>query len=478
MEKNTRFDEAFRDSIATINREGRREYVFPKKPGGKLYNYRLVVSWFLLTVLFLMPFIRFHGEPYFIIDIINRRFISFGQVFWPQDTYLFAIMMLTLVVFIVVFTVSLGRLWCGWACPQTIFLEMLFRKIEYFIDGNPSQQRKLKKQSWNGEKIWKRSFKFIIFIVLAMMISATLFSWFIGTEQLLKIAGQPFSENRSTIIAMLLLAGFMLFIYSWFREQVCVILCPYGRLQSVLLDANTILVAYDYQRGEPHGNYTKDEDRSEAVKGDCIDCKACVEVCPTAIDIRNGTQLECINCTACIDACNHTMERIGKPKGLIRFDSEKGISTGEKVHFNGRLTAYIVVLAALFIFLLFLIFSRADVETTILRTPGLLFQRQPNGLISNLYNIKVVNKKREKFTLEVRLLSPKGEIQMPSGKMVVKEAASTEDLFFVVLSESLAKGEIPIKLGIFSGEKLIEKIEVTFVGENRIGTKYLNEQKQ
>jgi len=466
MEKDTSFDEAFRDSIATINREGRREYVFPKKPGGKLHNYRLVVSWLLLAVFFLMPFVRFHGEPYFIIDIINRRFILFGQVFWPQDTYLFAIMMLTLIVFLVVFTVTLGRLWCGWACPQTIFMEMLFRKIEYFIDGNASLQRKLKKQTWNGEKIWKRSVKFIIFIALALIISATLFSWFIGTKQLFKIPEQPFSENRSAIIGILLVAGFLLFVYSWFREQVCVILCPYGRLQSVLLDANTILVAYDYNKGEPRGAYRKDENRRELGKGDCIDCKACVEVCPTAIDIRNGTQLECINCTACIDACNHTMERIGKPKDLIRFDSENGISTGEKVRFNGRLAAYIVVLIALFTFLLFLIFNRADVETTILRTPGLLFQKQPGGQISNLYNIKVVNKKREKFTLDVRLLSPKGEIQMPSGKMVVKEAALTEDVFFVVLPESGAKGEIPIKLGVFSGEKLIEKIEVTFVGEN------------
>ena len=466
MEKNTNFDESFRDKISTVNREGKREYVFPKMPKGKLHTYRLVVSWFLLAVFFLMPLVRMNGEPYFLLDVISRRFILFGQIFWPQDTYLFAIMMLTMVVFIVVFTVALGRLWCGWACPQTIFMEMVFRKIEYMIEGNAAQQRKLKKQNWNFEKIWKRALKYIIFMVISLAISVTLFAWVIGTDKLSDMFGQPLAENKAAFIAMFLLAGFFLFVYSWFREQVCVILCPYGRLQSVLLDSNTILVAYDYNRGEPRGNYRKDENRSEAGKGDCIDCKACVEVCPTAIDIRNGTQLECVNCTACIDACNQTMERIGKPKGLIRFDSEKGISAGTKIKLNARLIAYISVLTALLIFLGVLIFSRTDIETTILRTPGLLFQKQPDGKISNLYNIKVVNKKREKFTLDVRLISPKGEVMMPSGDMVVKEAASTEGVFLVYLKEEDVKGKIPITLGVYSGEKLIEKIEVTFVGVN------------
>lgn len=467
MKKNTNFDESFRDRISTVNREGKREYVFPKMPQGKLHTYRLIVSWFLLAVFFLMPFVRVNSEPYFLIDVISRRFILFGQIFWPQDTYLFAIMMLTMVVFIVVFTVALGRLWCGWACPQTIFMEMVFRKIEYLIEGNASQQRKLKKQGWNFEKIWKRVLKYIIFLVLSLAISATLFAWVIGTDKLFAMFGEPFPENRAALIAMFLLAGFFLFVYSWFREQVCVILCPYGRLQSVLLDSNTILVAYDYNRGEPRGNYKKDEDRGEAGKGDCIDCKACVEVCPTAIDIRNGTQLECVNCTACIDVCNHTMERIGKPKGLIRFDSENGISTGSKIKLNGRLIAYISVLTALMIFLSVLIFSRSDVETTILRTPGLLFQKQPNGQISNLYNIKVVNKKREKFTLDVRLIFPKGKVMMPSGEMMVKEAASTEGVFLVYIDEKDVNGKIPITLGVYSGEKLIEEIEVTFVGVNQ-----------
>jgi cytochrome c oxidase accessory protein FixG len=257
-----------------------------------------------------------------------------------------------------------------------------------------------------------------------------------------------------------------MFIYSWFREQVCVILCPYGRLQGVLLDTNSILVAYDYKRGEPRGQLKKNEDRSVAGKGDCIDCHLCVDVCPTAIDIRNGTQLECINCTACIDACNRTMTRINKPTGLIRFDSEKGISTGKKLRLNARLIAYIVVLLGLFTFMNYLIFSRDDIETTILRTPGMLYQEQSDGRISNLYSMTVVNKTRENMLVEVKLISPEGLIVMPSGQLEVKQAASVEGVFFVYLDEKDAKGKFKVKVGVYAGQKLIEDLEIPFVGKN------------
>jgi cytochrome c oxidase accessory protein FixG len=466
MEKEIKRDESFRDSIATINQEGKREYVFPKKPKGKLHNYRLIVSWVLLAIFFFTPFIRMNGEPLFLFDVIHRRFILFGQIFWPQDTYIFAVMMLTMIVFIVVFTVSLGRLWCGWTCPQTIFMEMVFRKIEYLIDGDARQQRKLAKQKWNFEKIWKRTLKFSIFLIIAFLIANTLFAWVVGTDELFRMMREPISENRAAFLGMLFLTGFLMFVYSWFREQVCLILCPYGRLQGVLLDSNSIVVAYDYVRGEPRGNFKKGENRQEAGKGDCIDCRECVAVCPTAIDIRNGTQLECVNCTACIDACNAVMDRVGQKRGLIRFDSEKGISTGKKLRMNPRLIAYISVLVGLLIFLNFLLFSRTDVEATILRTPGMLYQEQPNDQISNLYNIKVVNKRREKFPIEIRLLSHKGKIVMAAGDMIVNPAASTEGVFFVYLNRSDVKGEIPIQLGVFSNGKLIEKIDLTFVGPN------------
>jgi len=459
-------DESFRDSIATIDQDGNREYVFPKKPKGKLYNYRTLVSWILLAFFFGMPFIKMGGEPFFLIDVIHRKFIFFGQIFWPQDTYIFAVMMLTLIVFIVVFTVSLGRLWCGWACPQTIFMEMVFRKIEYLIDGDAAQQRRLAKGPFTFEKFWKRTVKYIIFVAIAHLIALTLFAWVIGLDGLVQLLSEPIADNSGAIIGLAVLTGFLIFIYSWFREQVCLILCPYGRLQGVLLDKNSIVVAYDYIRGEQRGPIKKGEDRKSAGKGDCVDCRACVQVCPTAIDIRNGTQLECVNCTACIDACNHTMDRVGLPKGLIRFDSERGISTGTKLKLNTRLIAYISVLVILFTFLNYLLFSRADVEATILRTPGMLYQEQDNNQISNLYNIKIVNKNRVDYPIEIKLLSPEGTILIPAGEMTVKGASSTEGVFFVFLDKDKVEGKIPILLGVYSGEKLIEEIKLTFVGPN------------
>ena len=466
MEKEIKKDESFRDSIATIDQEGNRKYVFPKKPKGKLHNYRLMVSWILLAFFFFTLFIKMHGEPFFLIDIINRKFILLGQIFWPQDTYIFAVMMLTMIVFIVVFTVSLGRLWCGWACPQTIFMEMVYRKIEYMIEGDAPRQRRLAKQSWNFEKIWKRLLKYSIFAMISVLITNTLFAWVIGIDSLFEMMSEPISENKAAFIGMAGLSGFLMFIYSWFREQVCLIICPYGRLQGVMLDSNSIVVSYDYIRGEPRGNYRKGESRGDADKGDCIDCRACVDVCPTAIDIRNGTQLECVNCTACIDACNKTMSRVGLPKGLIRFDSEKGISTGKKLRLNARLIAYISVLVVLFTFLVILLFSRSDVEATILRTPGLLFQQQDNGQISNLYNVKVVNKRRKQFPIEIKLLSHEGKIVMAAGDMIVNPAALTEGVFFVYLNKSDVDGKIPIRLGVFANDELIEEINLTFVGPN------------
>ena len=466
MEKEIKKDESFRDSIATIDQEGNRKYVFPKKPKGKLHNYRLIFSWILLAIFFFTPFIKMHGEPLFLFDIFSRKFIVFGQIFWPQDTYIFAVMMLTMIVFIVVFTVSLGRLWCGWACPQTILMEMVYRKIEYMIEGDAPKQRRLAKQSWNFEKIWKRLLKYSVFTMISVLIANTLFAWVIGTDSLFEMISGPISENKGVFIGIVALSGILMFIYSWFREQVCLIMCPYGRLQGVMLDASSIVVSYDYVRGEPRGKFKKGEGRGDAEKGDCIDCRACVDVCPTAIDIRNGTQLECVNCTACIDACNKTMLRVGLPKGLIRFDSEKGISTGKKLRLNARLIAYVSVLVVLFTFLVVLLFSRSDVEATILRTPGLLFQLQDNGQISNLYNVKVVNKKREQFPIEIRLLSHEGKIVMAAGDMIVNPAALTESVFFVYLNKSDVDGKIPIRLGVFTNDELIEEIHLTFVGPN------------
>jgi len=452
---------SFRNSISTIDDQGKRIYVNPKKPKGRFYNRRKVVGWSLLTILFVVPFIKVSGYPLFLLDIIHRKFILFGVHFWPQDTYLFAIGMISLLVFIILFTAVYGRVWCGWTCPQTVFLEILFRPVEYLIDGDRNAQAKLKEAPWNFEKIWKRVVKYFIFIVLSVLITNALLSWVIGVDGIYELMSEPISEHLVGFVAMLIFSGFLFFVYSWFREQVCTILCPYGRLQGVLLDVNSINVSYDYKRGEPRGKA-----KGEQESGDCIDCKQCVDVCPTGIDIRNGTQLECVNCTACIDACDAVMDKINKPRGLIRYASEKEISEKSGFKFTTRMKGYTVLLVGVLVFLSVLIFGRAELETTILRTPGMLYQQQENGLISNLFNIKIINKSIEQKDVELRLLKHKGIIFLPKGDISIDPSSIYEDIFILKIDPTtLDVKKNVIEIGVYVDDRLIETKEVTFLGD-------------
>ncbi len=449
----------FRDRPINMNEKGARKWVYAKKPSGKWYTRRTILSWILLLFFVGAPFIRVNGHPLILLDIANRKFIIFGAIFWAQDTFILALLMLSFVLFIVLFTVTFGRLWCGWACPQTIFLEMVFRKIEYLIEGDYKKRYKLDNGPWTKEKIIKKSLKHIIFILIAVAMTNTFLMWFIGSEKWLQIIREPISENLSGYIVVMIISGIFYWIYSYFREQICTMVCPYGRMQGVLLDSKTTMVTYDYVRGEPRGAKST---------GDCIDCHQCISVCPTGIDIRNGTQLECINCTACIDQCNKIMYVTQKPPGLIRFDSEEGIKNGHKTIWNARNKAYSAVLLILFSFFVYTLLSRPAVETTILRTPGLLFQQNDDNTISNVYNMKIVNKTHDEIPLEIRILSHKGEIKMAGNTMVVKDQAMFESTFILFIPKDEVKSDkTEVEFGIFSNNELIETYKTTFVGPTK-----------
>jgi len=463
MNMNTQQEErTFRDEISTVTHEGKRKWVFARKPKGKLYNYRNLVGYFLLAFLVLAPFLKVGGEQMILIDVLDRRFIFFGIIFWPQDFYLFYLIMLATIVFIIVFTVVYGRLFCGWACPQTVFMELVFRKIEWLIEGNPSKQRKLSAQKWNFEKIWKRSLKHIIFWGISFIISNIFLSYLVGSETLIKIIKEPVSQHIGGFSAIVIFSSVFYFIFAWFREQVCTIMCPYGRLQGVLLDSNSIVVAYDYLRGEPRGAARKKEIEAGIQKGDCIDCKLCVQVCPTSIDIRNGTQLECINCSACIDACNSVMVKNRKPKGLIRYASAKGIENGQKFKLTTRNVAYTVFLIIILAFTTSFFINRGSIEGTILRTPGMVYQEQENDEISNLYNFKIVNKSHNNIQLNIKLLEPEGRIVV-SGDTDLKYNSKTEGVIVVFIKKSdLKQAKTPLKFGIYEGDKLLEEYKSSF----------------
>jgi cytochrome c oxidase accessory protein FixG len=421
-------------------------------------------------VFFALPFITVDGDPLFLINIPERKFILFGAIFWPQDIFLFVLGMLVFIVFIVLFTVIFGRVFCGWACPQTIFMEMVFRRIEYWFEGDASHQKALNKQPWNFNKILRRGGKTTTFFLVSFIIANTFLAYIISLDELLLMYQQGLAANMGTFISLLIFTTIFFLVYLWFREQVCIVVCPYGRLQGVLLDKNSIVVAYDYIRGEPRGKFKKNQ---EEAKGDCIDCAQCVKVCPTGIDIRNGTQLECVNCTACIDACDHMMESVGREKGLIRFDSEKGIADKEKLKLTSRMIAYSAVLLVLLGVLVTLLVSRTDVETTILRTPGMLYQDQPNNKITNLYNVKFVNKTHDNINVVLKLESHKGEIRLVGADSIVVESQSLGGaIFFVELDKNDVKErKTDITIGIYSNNEKLESIDAHFLGPFKINPK-------
>ncbi len=464
-------NESFRDSIATINEDGKRAWVFPKKPSGKFYDYRKIVSYVLLAFLFVAPFVKINGNQFLLFNVLERRFNIFGFPFWPQDFHLFVISMIIGVVFITVFTVAFGRIFCGWICPQTIFLEMVFRRIEYWIDGDRGAQMKLKRTKWTPEKIRKRVLKHTIFIIISFLIANVFLAYLIGSDKLLNYVTEGPFKHLGTLFPLLIFTGLFYFVFSWFREQVCIIACPYGRLQGVLLDNKSIIVAYDHKRGEGENGrkkFRKNEDRAALGHGDCIDCMQCVHVCPTGIDIRNGTQLECVNCTACIDECDDIMEKVGLPKGLIRYASEDNIEKKESFKFTLRLKAYIVVLFVLTGVLIAMLQLRNDVEARVLRLPGQLFEHKADNIISNVFTYKLVNKTTKEINdVNFKLKKFKGTIKLVSTdkSFVVPAQGLAEGTLFIELNQSLIKGDkTKLTIEVYSGKKLIETTTVNFLG--------------
>lgn len=459
------YDEEYRDTIATVDDQGKRVWVYPKKPKGRYHRARIVVSVILLSILFAGPFIKIGGEPFLLLNVFERKFSILGVVFWPQDFFILALMLITFFVFIILFTVVFGRVWCGWACPQTLFMEMVFRKIEYLIEGDANQQRKLARGPWNAEKIRKRGIKHLVFVLISVLIGHVAMAYLIGIEQVQEIVSQSPSENLAGFIGLVAFSGVFYAVFAFFREQACIAVCPYGRLQGVLLVKDSMAVMYDWIRGEPRGKLKKKEVQAE--KGDCIDCKLCVHVCPTGIDIRNGTQLECVNCTACIDACDDVMTKIGKPTGLIRPTSHSAIETGNKRIFTPRVAGYSVVLTLLIVLLTVFISGRADVEATVLRVPGMLFQRVEENQIQNLYNIQFINKTTEPMQLTLKVLDITGAtLEKVGGPLIDVPAKGKLDAIFTfrIPEDQLTGAKTRVTLGLYNGEELIDEIKTNFLG--------------
>ncbi len=509
-------EETFRDHLATVDEQGKRVWIYPKKPKGRFYDYRTWVSVAFLALFLITPFIKVNGEPLLLFNILERKFILFGLLFMPQDFYLFVLAMLTFVVFIVLFTVVYGRLFCGWVCPQTVFMEMFFRKIEYWIEGDANEQRRLDKRDWDVDKMKKKVLKHAIFFLIAVVVANYFLAYIIGMDAVLKIINEPLSKNLGGFAAMIVFSIAFYGVFAHLREQVCTTICPYGRLQSVLIIPETIVIAYDFIRGEPRGKLKKQKEPlrkktckngcpdceacaaannivkniensvknaaistpsvlqlseirnpiSEIKTGDCIDCKLCVQVCPTGIDIRNGTQLECVNCTACIDVCDEVMDKIEKPRGLIRYDSLKGIQEQNRKLWTPRVAAYSAVLAVLFILDVVLLTARKDVETLILRSPGQMYQEVDNQHIKNLYTFQITNKTSTDLPITLKIKDNAGVLKFVGNTTPsVLKGQMTEGAFFIEMEKAKLTGmKTIIYVEVYSNGKFLNKVKTSFVG--------------
>lgn len=453
----------FRDQISTLTDDGKsRKWIYPHVIKGKLYQYRSLVSYFFLTLLFASPFLKLNGEQLVLLNILERKFVFFGVIFWPQDFYLFVLALLIFIVFIVLFTVVFGRVFCGWACPQTIFLEMIFRKIEIWIEGDHHKRKKLDDGPLTGQKVFKKGLKHGIYFAISFLIANIFLSYLIGSSVLISIITEPVSAHLTGFIAICVFTIVFYLVFSRMRELVCTVVCPYGRLQGVLLDNQSIIVAYDYERGEPRGKRVKE---AENQIGDCIDCKLCVQVCPTGIDIRNGTQMECVNCTACIDACDMVMEKINRPTRLIGFKSDDEIKNKQGFKLNKRVYAYSGVLLVLIAVLSYLLIVRSDVKTTILRAGGTLYQmREKEKEVSNLYNAELINKTNRSLKFEIVPDDPAARIQYIQKSDSIAYGGVAKLTFFVIMpQQGLKKYKSDIGFKLVSDGKVLDRFETTFI---------------
>jgi len=448
---------------AAVASGNKRKWLYPILPTGDYYKYRSWLSYIYLVFFFTGPYIRIGGQPLLLLDFPERKFVLLGQVFWPQDIYLFMMTSLVFMVCIIFFTIAFGRIFCGWICPQTIFMEMVFRKLEVWIEGDSQKRIKLDAGPWTGEKIRKKITKHSLFLFISFLIANTFLAYIIGSDALLKIISEPLSLHILGFISIWVFTLVFYLVYAWVREYVCTLICPYGRLQGVLTDKDTLMVAYHEPRGEPRGHLSKNS--HGPALGDCVDCGLCVSVCPTGIDIRKGTQLECINCTACIDVCDGVMDKIHKPRGLIGFYSENMVKQKGRPKFTVKMMGYSAVIFLLISSLTYFIVSRKELDITILRYGGLLYQELPEGKISNLYHAEIINKSH--FNQDITLVpeNPAYTIKFIQAPGRIKPGQAANTVFFIIIPKNiLLDYTTRVPLRIMGNHQYVTKTFTNFLG--------------
>jgi cytochrome c oxidase accessory protein FixG len=452
------------DSVTTINQDGSRYFLHPADVQGKWNTFRRIFGFLLIAVYIALPWIPINGAPALFFDVENRRFHVFGLTLVTQDLWVlfFGISGLGFTLFFV--TALLGRLWCGWACPYTVFLDHIFRRIERWIEGDAPTRKKLAAAPWTAAKITKRIIKHSLYALCATLIAHVFLSYFVSLERLYGYMGETPLAHATAFGVVAFLTAALWFCFGYFREQFCVIMCPYGRLQSALSDDDTINVGYDEVRGEPRG-------KKGSTEGDCIDCRRCVTVCPTGIDIRNGLQMECIGCTACIDACDDIMRKIDRPTGLIRYDSLKGLAHEKRRFLRPRVIAY-TILGLLGMTAFTIAATRKAKPYTAqfakIAMAGMPFQADAAG-VRNFYQLRFYNKRNQPASFTVSLVDPPpGFILSGAGQTI--DATAGEEIsrqFIAIVPADSYKGRTSLTFRVVTnpGDVTIDQT-VTFIGPN------------
>lgn len=467
MSKN-RFD-LHEERLGTTDEHGHRVYIHPEDVKGKWRDKRTVFYWFLIGLYLVLPWINFKGKQIILLDIPGREFTFFGNTFYAHDAPLFLLVLLAFVFTMGFITSIWGRVWCGWGCPQTVFIDTIYRRIERIIEGKARQRQKLDEGPFTFEKFYKKSIKWILFTVVTLHITHSLLGYFVGARKLFWITLSPPSEHMTLFTIMLVITGIFLLDFGWFREQFCIIACPYGRLQSVMMDEDSLVVAYDSKRGEPRRGTVE-----KSAEGDCINCYHCVKACPTGIDIRRGTQLECIACTQCIDACDEIMIKLKKDTGLIRYDSERALEGGKTKKFKFRSGVYLTAILLVLTVLSYNLMNSGNLKATFIRasrTPykEITLSNGEKGVL-NLYRVRVDYKRTDEETVTVSLkdtsLIEKVEIVTPQNPFIIHSGKSKNIVMhFKYSPKILENGHKSIILEFKNKEnELLLEQEVKLVG--------------
>lgn len=469
---NNRFD-LHKERLATTDETGHRVFVHPENVKGTWRTRRTYFYWFLIILYLVVPWIHFKGRQIILLDIPAREFTFFGTTFFAHDAPLILLILLGFVFTMGLITSLYGRVWCGWACPQTVFIDTIYRKIETFIEGKPRQRQKLEMSPWSIRKVFKKILKWFLYLIVTLHISHSLLGYFIGTRKLFWITLSPPTEHMNLFIFMVVITAILLFDFGWFREQFCIIACPYGRFQAVMMDAQTLTVVYDYNRGEPRRNHTSSES-AQKDEGDCINCFHCVKACPTGIDIRRGTQLECIACTNCIDACDDIMLKVHKDPGLIRFDSEDSLNGQNKKGNRVRSYFYGAAIAVVLCLLIYNINNAGKLSVTLIRATGTPYkhtalENEVPGIL-NLYRLRFDFKNKDDLVVKMELENPehKRDIELitPQNPIHLKGSRSKSSiLHFRFPTTLLKKGSLKVSI-LFKNKKnkVLTKREVNLVG--------------